>query len=118
MSTRRPPAGSKAGKADEAVEAVEAAGGEAPLGACLDLVRKGGWILQVGLPGGAAKVNLDLLAWKEVQVVGTFGQKRSAWPAALRLMVEEKVDMEPMVSGILPLDEWRGVLPSWSVARG
>ena len=87
--------------------AVEAVGGEAPLGACLDSVRKGGQILQVGLPGSAAKVNLDLLAWKEVRVVGTFGQKRSAWLTAIRLMEEEKVDRSRWFLVFPPLEEWR-----------
>ncbi len=39
--------------------------------------------------------------------MGTFGQKRSAWLTAIRLMEEEKVDMESMVSDILPLEEWQ-----------
>ncbi len=61
----------------------------------------------MGLPGGAANVNLDHLARKKIRAVGTFGQKRPAWLTAIRLMEEEKVDMDSMVSDILPLEEWR-----------
>ncbi|MEE9273717.1 MAG: zinc-binding dehydrogenase [bacterium] len=86
--------------------AVEAAGAAAASRACLECVRRGGQILQVGLPGRPAEVDLDLLAWKEARIVGAFGQKYSAWRTAIRLMEEGRVDMEAMVSEVLPLKEW------------
>ncbi len=86
--------------------AVDAAGAAAASRACLEYVRKGGQLLQVGLPGKPVGVNLTLLAWKEVRLTGTFGQKFSAWQKALRLMEEGKVDMEALVSDTLPLEDW------------
>lgn len=86
--------------------AVDAAGAPAASRACLECVRKGGQILQVGLPGGPVEVDLTLLAWKEARLTGTFGQKFSAWQKTLRLMAEGRVDMEALVSDILPLEDW------------
>ena len=87
--------------------AVEAVGGAAAVRSCIENVRKGGQMLQVGLPGRPTEVNLDLLAWKEIRLTGTFGQKFSAWRTALRLLEEGRVDTEAMVTDILPLERWQ-----------
>jgi L-iditol 2-dehydrogenase len=86
--------------------AVEAAGAPGAFRSCLESVRKGGQILQVGIPGRPVEVNMDQVAWKEVRITGTFGQKDTAWRTAIRLMEEGRVDMEALVSDILPLGEW------------
>ena len=86
--------------------AVEAAGAAAAMEVCVEAVRKGGEILQVGLPGAPIPVDMDRLAFKEIRLIGTFGQKRSAWHLALELLEAGRVDAEAMVSDMLPLDEW------------
>lgn len=86
--------------------AVEAAGAPGALGACVEAVRKGGEILQAGLPGAPVPVDVDRLAFKEVRLVGTFGQKRSAWLLAIDLLEAGRIDAEAMISDMLPLDEW------------
>ncbi len=86
--------------------AIEAVGAAASVQACFEAVRKGGQILQVGLPGEPVAVDLTRLAWKEIRLAGTFGQKYSAWRKALRFLEEGKVDTEAMVSDVLPLADW------------
>lgn len=86
--------------------AVEAAGAPAAMEVCVEAVRKGGEILQVGLPGAPVPVDMDRLAFKEIRLIGTFGQKRSAWLLALELLEAGRVDAEAMVSDMLPLDAW------------
>ncbi len=86
--------------------AVEAAGAPGVLEVCVEAVRKGGEILQVGLPVAPVAVDMGRLAFKEIRLVGTFGQKRSAWLLALELLETGRVDSEAMVSDMLPLDAW------------
>lgn len=86
--------------------AVEAAGAPEALGVCLGSVRKGGDILQIGLPGAPVAVDADQLAFKEARLVGTFGQKRSAWRLALGWMEAGQIDTEAMISDMLPLQDW------------
>ena len=86
--------------------AIEAAGAPAAFRTCLEFIRKGGQILQIGIPGRPVEVVMDQVAWKEVRIVGTFGQKDTAWRTAIRLMAEKRVDMEALVSDIVPLSEW------------
>ena len=86
--------------------AVEAAGAPGALDICVESVKKGGEVLQVGLPGAPVPVDMDRLAFKEIRLVGTFGQKRSAWLLALELLEAGGIDTEAMVSDMLSLDEW------------
>ena len=86
--------------------AIEAAGAPSAFRTCLESVRKGGQILQIGIPGRPVEVNMDQVAWKEVRIAGTFGQKDTAWRTAIHLMAERRVDMEALVSDILPLHDW------------
>ncbi len=87
--------------------AVEAAGAPGALAVCVEAVKKGGDLLQVGLPGSPVPLEIDKLAYKEIRLVGTFGQKRSAWLLALDLLAAGKVDTEAMVSDMLPLKDWQ-----------
>lgn len=86
--------------------AVEAAGAPGALEVCVEAVRKGGEVLQAGLPGAPVPVDADRLAYKEVRLIGTFGQKRSAWLRALALLEAGRIDAEAMISDALPLDDW------------
>lgn len=86
--------------------AVEAAGAPGALEVCVEAVRKGGEVLQAGLPGAPVPIDADRLAYKEVRLIGTFGQKRSAWLRALALLEAGRIDAEAMISDALPLDDW------------
>lgn len=87
--------------------AIECAGAAASFSQCLKLVRKGGRISQAGLFGRAVEVDLELVAMKELEVIGFFSHLPSAWDRGLKLMAEGKVLTEPLVSHHLPLTEWR-----------
>jgi len=87
--------------------AIECAGAAASFNQCLKLVRKGGRISQAGLFGRTVEVDLELVAMKELEVIGFFSHLPSAWDRGLKLMAEGKVLTEPLVSHHLPLTEWR-----------
>jgi len=86
--------------------AIECAGAAASFNQCLKLVRKGGRISQAGLFGKTVEVDVELVAMKELEVIGFFGHVPSAWDRGLKLMAEGKVLTEPLVSHRLPLTEW------------
>ena len=73
----------------------------------LDLVRRGGQYAQIGLFGKPVTWNLEQICYKELIVTGSNASVPSAWVRALRLMEDGLVTTEPMVSGVLPLSEWR-----------
>lgn len=85
---------------------VEASGAPAAARMGLDITRRGGQYVQVGLASGPFEIDLSLLAYKELHMLGSLGQRWSAWQKALPLMAEGKVDMLPLATHVLPLSRW------------
>lgn len=86
---------------------VECAGVYPSFNTCLDLVRKKGTISQMGVFHAPAK-ELDLypVLQKEVRIHGSLSQKPTAWHIALDLIAKGKVDVKPLVSDVLKLEQW------------
>lgn len=79
-------------------------GGGVRLG--LELARRQARYTQVGLFGRPIQMDLDLVAFKELVLTGSLGQKPTAWRRALRLMELGQVRTEPLISHELPLINW------------
>jgi len=86
---------------------VECSGARASAGLGLELLRKRGRYVQMGLFGKPIELDLDLIAYKELRMSGSIAQKWSAWRTALALMAAGKVRLEPLVTDVLPLREWQ-----------
>ncbi len=86
--------------------AYECSGAEGALSDCLQAVRKGGEIVQVGLFGGRIQLNYDDVTFKEVQVKGSFTHNRSTWEKAIDLLRDRKVDLTSLISREFPLNQW------------
>ena len=71
------------------------------------LASKRGKYCQMGLFGKPLEIDLEQIAYKELQVSGFISQKWTAWQTALRLLKEKKVNLEPLISQELPLKDWR-----------
>ncbi len=85
---------------------VECSGSQEAADSGLNLIRKRGCYVQVGLFGRPVMLDFEKVAYKEIQVTGSFAQKWSAWKTSLLLMAEKKVHLNPLVSDVLPLLEW------------
>lgn len=96
----------------------ECAGAAASAQSCLELVRRRGRYGQVGLFGRRIEWDLDLVAYKELEVHGTFAHLPSAWRKALKLMAAEKVQTRPLVSAIMPITEWQAAFDAFERRDG
>ncbi len=85
---------------------VECSGSQAAANSGLEIVRKGGRYTQIGLFGRPITLDFEKVAYKEIQLTGSFAQKWSAWKTALALMAAGKVELAPLVSDVLPLKDW------------
>jgi L-iditol 2-dehydrogenase len=85
---------------------VECAGVAPAINLALDLVRKRGKFVQMGLPGAPLEVDFEKIAFKELQVSGGIGQRRPAWKRSLKLMERGLIPGEKLISHQLPLEEW------------
>jgi L-iditol 2-dehydrogenase len=96
---------------------VEAAGAGASLRQCLEHVRRGGTIVQVGLYGRPIETDVNQIAMKELRVVGSFAHVPPAWDRALRLVADGKVQTLPLVSDVQPIDNWEAKFDSLRARR-
>jgi L-iditol 2-dehydrogenase len=73
----------------------------------LEATRRGGQYTQVGLFPGPFELNFDTIAYKELRVTGSLGQRGTSWQRALALLGQGQVDTEILVSHVLPITQWR-----------
>lgn len=85
---------------------MECAGTSESVALGLSLLRRRGRFLQQGLIADPAPIRFDEIAYKEIEVVGTLGQKWSAWERGLALMARGLVQVEPLISDVLPMSAW------------
>jgi len=70
------------------------------------LVRRGGQYTQIGLTGKPFNLDFDLVAYKELIVRGSLGQRWTSWKTALKMLSKGLVKTEPLISDVLPLSQW------------
>jgi L-iditol 2-dehydrogenase len=73
----------------------------------LEATRRGGQYTQIGLFSGPFELAFDLIAYKEIKVTGSLGQRWTSWKRALDLMGQGQVDTQALVGCVLPLTSWR-----------
>lgn len=86
---------------------LECAGAPAAARLGLEATRRGGQYTQIGLFPSSFELKFDLIAYKELRVTGSLGQRWMSWQRALALMAQGQVDTRSLVSHVLPLAEWR-----------
>jgi len=93
-------------KGEGADVALECSGAERAAQEALALLRKQGKYTQVGIFGAPIKVDFDQVLYKELRVLGSFSQKFIPWEKALAFLALGKIKARPLVTDILPLEEW------------
>jgi len=86
---------------------IECSGAPAAARLGLEATRRGGQYTQVGLFSGPFMLSFDQIAYKELRVTGSLGQRWSSWERGLALLSRGKVDTRSLVSHILPMTEWQ-----------
>jgi alcohol dehydrogenase/L-iditol 2-dehydrogenase len=85
---------------------IDAAGVSATLQMALDLVRPAGWISKVGWGPQPIGISLDPLVQKNVTLQGSFSHNWPIWERVIRLLSTGLLDVEPVIGGVWPLDQW------------
>jgi L-iditol 2-dehydrogenase len=74
----------------------------------LNLTRKGGRYIQEGIVHQPIKLRFDQILFdKELSIIGSRTQKPSSWDKAINLVNDGKVNLEELVSDVLPLSNWK-----------
>lgn len=86
--------------------AFECSGVAAAMNDCLNLLRRRGRMVQVGLFGKMVETAMDQLALKEVTLRGAFAHNHETWKKAIALLARKMVDLKPLVSGEFAINDW------------
>lgn len=71
-----------------------------------DIIRRRGTIGLVGLTGREINISLDKIVEGELEVKGSWGTLWTSWKLAINLISLEKLQVRPLISAILPLEQW------------
>lgn len=82
---------------------VEASGNQQALRAAMDVIRPRGRLIQLGL-GGDVSIPQNQIVAKEIELCGTFRfHEEFAW--AVELIGAKRIPLEPLLTGVYPLEE-------------
>jgi L-iditol 2-dehydrogenase len=96
---------------------IECSGSAGGATACLEHARRGGRYVQVGVFGNPVTVPLDEIFRKELTVTSGFASTPRSWRRALGLIERRSVQLEPLVSEVVPLDAWERVFADLRAGR-
>jgi L-iditol 2-dehydrogenase len=84
----------------------------------LELVRRQGKYTQIGLFGKPVTLDFERIAYKEIKVTGSLGQRWTAWKRAIRLMAQGKVNLKGVSSDKFPLAQWQEAFDRFEAKKG
>lgn len=87
---------------------IDASGAVPAVNQALKLTAKKGDFVQLGLfAKSVVEMDTESIIQREINYIGSRSQKPSSWDKALKLLAEEKVDTETMITKVYPVSEWR-----------
>ncbi len=110
--------GSDDGGALEPDVVCECSGSAAGAGFGLRQVRKGGRFVQVGIFGRSIEAPLDHILYKELVYTSGNASTPTSWSRAISLLAQGSVQLDPLVSEIVPLLEWERAFAATREGRG
>jgi len=85
---------------------LECSGAPAAARQGLQLIKKRGRYILVGIYGRPFELDFDRILYKELVVKGMFSQKYEAWERAIALAAQGLIKARPLITDILALSEW------------
>lgn len=85
---------------------LECSGAPSAVRTGLKLLRRGGRYTQIGLSGHSFELDFDTVAYKELKITGSLGQRHTSWKRGLLLLKRRLVKTKILVTDVLPLNQW------------
>jgi L-iditol 2-dehydrogenase len=95
------------GTPPEADVVVECSGAGPGIADGLRAAGRRGRIVQMGLRGADVTIPYDLICFHELTVTAGFASNPGSWQRAMALLADGVVDLESLVTEIVPLRDWR-----------
>ena len=87
--------------------AIECSGAAAAIDAAAGLLKRGKYLLQMGIPGRSITVDMDRIVNHHIRLFGTGGFDDNAWEKSIELARIGTYNLKKMISHTLPLSQWR-----------
>lgn len=87
--------------------AIECAGAARSADTCLRVLKKTGRYIQIGLYGKPITFDHDLALKREITITNGFTSTKTSWERALRLVQHGRIQVKPLISAELPLEQWQ-----------
>ncbi len=84
----------------------ECSGAEPAVSLGIEQIAKQGHYVQIGIFGGPVAVPMDEVLYKEVTITSGNASTPSSWRRAISLLEEGAIDLDPLVTDVVPLGEW------------
>ena len=84
----------------------ECSGAEAAVSLGLDQIGRHGHYVQIGIFGRAVSVPMDQVLYKEITVTSGNASTPRSWRQAMSLLEGGAIDLDPLVTDVVPLGEW------------
>jgi L-iditol 2-dehydrogenase len=84
----------------------------------LVLTRKFGQFTQIGLFGKSVQIDFEKICFRELKVTGSLGSTWTSWQKAIQLIASDKVNVEVLVSDVLPITEWESAFNKFETKEG
>lgn len=97
---------------------VECSGVGPAVRSALSWLRPRGTLVQVGLLSGDIPVPFGEIVVRELRVRAGFGSSPASWLRAGRLVANRSVELEPLISNVLPLRDWPKALEQFERRDG
>ena len=97
---------------------VEASGAPPAVRSALTWLRPRGTLVQMGLLSGDIAVPFGEIVTRELRVRAGFGSSPASWLRAVRLVRERQIQLEPLISDVLPLRSWPIALEAFERRAG
>ncbi|MDF2958788.1 MAG: Zn-dependent alcohol dehydrogenase [Paenibacillus sp.] len=98
--------------------AMECAGVEASVAACLQAVKRRGRYVQVGILGKEIRVAFDTILYKQLQVAGSLAHSMQTWSRTLQLLRQRRLPLMKTVTHTIPLSQWKDGFDICEMKRG
>jgi L-iditol 2-dehydrogenase len=97
---------------------LECSGSEKAANDAVVAVKKRGQYTQIGLFGKPITLDVEKMCFKEIRFIGSLASKWTSWKKALQLVAQGKVQLNPLVSDVLPLTEWEQAFKMFDEKKG
>lgn len=86
---------------------IDCAGSNSIFAEAINILAKGGEFIKIGYDKSPMNISFDDYVGRGIKLIGHFAYNHTSWKNCLKLLEKGKLDLKPVISAVLPLEEWQ-----------